>query len=137
MKALLTAAYGLASGSSFSTRIGGRLHKRRVPLDKVGIFPYCVFSTGTTVPQDTFTEKLDDTVLRFDILSASENTEIDDIYEDLIALYDDCTLTLGVGTVISLQRINTLEFTESMVVRDSTVEVQHCAVEYSVIVERR
>lgn len=107
MKALTTGIYSKFTGSAFSTSIGGRLYKNRAPQNPT--WPYAMYFIIVDVPQDTFTERLEEVTVQFSIFSqTSGTTEIEDAMTNLKALYDNCTWTPAVGagyTFISMRRV--------------------------------
>jgi hypothetical protein len=105
VKNLSAAIYGKIAGSAFSTSVGGRLYKARAPQNPT--FPYVVYDIISDVQMDTFTERLEDVLIQFTIFSiASGSTEIEDIYANLKALYDYCSLSITGNTHLSMERQN-------------------------------
>jgi hypothetical protein len=102
MKNLTTAIFGHMTGA-FKTLISGRMYKIRAP--QKATYPYVVFYIVNNVPRNTFTENIEDTLVQFSIFStASSSLEIEDIYTELIALYDNCRLTITGNTHIKMDR---------------------------------
>jgi len=105
MKNLSTAIFSKITGSAFSTSIGGRLYKSRAPQNAT--WPYVVYYLISDVPADTFTERLEDVTIQFSIFSnASGTTEIEDIFTNLKALFDYCSLTITGNAHLLMQRQN-------------------------------
>lgn len=103
MKNLTKGIFTLFTGSTFSTSIGGRLYKNRAPQNPT--WPYAVYFVVSDVPQDTFTDKLEEVLIQFSVFStASGTTEIEDIMTNLKALYDNCLLSVSGNTFIHMNR---------------------------------
>lgn len=132
MKALTTAIYAKASGSAFSTAIGGRLYKGRAPDGAV--YPYVVYMVISETPDPTFSDDLENVLVQFSIFSsASSSGEAEDIYALLCALYDNCALTITGETMIYMQRQVATPMVEDHVTVSGTLEVWHYAVDYAVL----
>ncbi len=135
MNNLLTAIYSKVSNSNFSSDIGGRFYLDDAPQDVE--FPYSVYFIVSAVPNDTFTEFLDDVLVQFSIFSASEGAaEITGIYNNLIALFDNCSLTITSDTHIWMDRQNLMTMIEEVVTPAGTTKVKHWAVDYSIMIQR-
>src|SRR3972149_9350176 len=132
MNNLLKGIMDKISGSSLSSDVGGRIFLDEAPQGSE--YPYIVFFIISDVPQDTFTEYLDDILIQFSIFSASQGaTEITTIYNDLISLFDNCALTITSDIHISMMRQNLTTMTEDIVLTDATQRVKHWAVDYSIL----
>lgn len=94
MKALFTALVNKISGTAFSTGIGGRFYLGKAPQSAV--MPYCVFQTVSGVPDNTFTEDLQNRVVQFTLYDndPSSASGILDDYANLRTVFDDCKLTV-------------------------------------------
>jgi len=134
MKALTTAIYAKAAGSAFETAIGGRFYKGRAP--EGAAYPYAVYLLVSDVSDPTFTEQLEDVVIQFSLFSnASSSGEIEDIFKNLKALYDDCALTIVGSTHIWMMRQNATLSPEEHTTPAGTVEVWHYAIDYSIMTQ--
>jgi hypothetical protein len=103
MKNLSKAIYAKLAGSALNTSIGGRLYKARAIADAT--YPYVVYTIVYVSPEKTFTEDYEDALVQFSIFStASGTTEIEDIYTDLKALYDECSLSITGATLVWMRR---------------------------------
>ena len=102
---LTTAIYGKIAGSAFSTAIGGRLRKGQA---EDGIeFPYSVYFVVSGSPDNAFQMHYEDVTVQFSLFSsASGSTEIEGMFTNLKALYDDCILSPTSETVIYMKRVN-------------------------------
>lgn len=131
MKALSQAIYSYSVNSAFSNAIGGRFYKARAPEGT--IYPYAIYLLVSDVPDNTFTENLEDVLIQFSLFSsASSSTEVEDMFTALKALYDDCALTITGSTLIWMQRGLASLDPEEHTTQDGTVEVWHYSVEYSI-----
>jgi hypothetical protein len=129
MDKYLTAIMTKTTGSAFSTAVGGRIYLDDAP-DKA-TFPYCVYFIVSAVPNDTFSEKLDDILIQFELYSMSKGaTEITGMYSKLRSLFDDCTLTITDATSLSMSRENLMTTVEEMTTTAGTVGVKHWSVDY-------
>ena len=131
MKALTTALFGKATGSSFLTAVGSRFYKHRAPENAV--FPYAVYGLVSDTSDPTFAEQLEDVLIQFDLYSsASSSGEVEDLYTYLKSLYDDCTFAITGETLLSCVRENAVLFVEDYTTTAGTVEVWHYAVDYRI-----
>lgn len=132
MDNLLSAIITKTSGSAFASDVGGRIYLDHAPDNAE--FPYCVFFIVSDVPNDTFKDKIDDILIQFSLFSASSSAaEMADMYKDLKALFDDCSLTITGSTLIWMKRENTQTMTEEITTADASQIVKHWAVDYSII----
>lgn len=132
MKALSTAIYGKLSGSALASHIGTRLYKGRAP--EGATYPYIVYMIVSDVPENTFTENLESVLIQFSIFSiTSGSTEVEDIYTDLKALYDDCTMTITGETLLYMLREHATLMVEDHTTTSGTVQAWHYAVDYSLM----
>lgn len=136
MKALSSAIFAkCAVGTALHSSIGGRLCKGRAP--EAAEYPYVVFSLVSDVPADTFKSNLEDVNIQFSIFSsASSSGEAEDIFTNLKALYDDCSLTISGNTLIWMKRENAQLMPEEHTVPGGLQDVWHYAVDYSVMMEK-
>ena len=129
MKELSTAIYSKLSGSALSAHIGNGLFKGRAPDGAE--YPYAVYMIVSNSPDKTFNANYEDTLIQFSLFSsASSSTEIEDIYEDLIALYEECSLTITGQTLIWMRRENATLMVEDHTILNGTMQVWHYAVDY-------
>jgi hypothetical protein len=135
VKNLSEAIYNKFTGSAFSTSVGGRLYKHRTKQSPT--WPYAVYYLITDVPIDTFTENLEDVTVQFSIFSqATSSTEIEGAFANLIALYDNCVLTIADGVFFSMQRLNGTLTSGMMDTVDGTGEYWQYDVDYEIIYQR-
>lgn len=136
MKSLSASVFSkCAVGTALHSSIGGRLYKGRAP--EAAEYPYVVFSLVSDVPADTFKSNLEDVNIQFSIFSsASSSGEVEDIFNNLKALYDDCSLTISGNTLIWMKRENAQLMPEEHTVPGGLQDVWHYAVDYSVMMEK-
>ena len=135
MNALLTAVYGKTSSSALSTAVNGRIYYDRAPDGCE--FPYVVFSVISSVPDWMFTERFEDTLIQFDLFSLSEDSaEIANMYADLKALFDDCSLTITSETLIWFRRQNLITTVEEITTSTGTQKVKHWSADYEAKVQQ-
>ncbi len=131
MKELSTAIFGKLSGSALSAHIANRLFKGRAP--EGAEYPYIVYMIVSNAPDKVFNASYEDTIIQFSLFSsASGSAEIEDMYEDLIALYDECSMTITSQTLILMARENATLQVEDHTTPAGTVQVWHYAVDYRV-----
>lgn len=131
MNNLLTAIYGKVSGSALANDVSGRVYLDQAPQ---GVeFPYVVFFIVSGTPDRTFTERYTDTVIQFSIFSDSPAaTEITNIYKDLRALYDECTLTITSSSLVWMREQNLVTMVDDITTPDGTQAVKHWAVDFDI-----
>lgn len=134
MNGLLTALMTKCSGSLLSTDVGGRIYEAEAP--EGAEFPYVVFQIVTSIPQDTFKNELEDTLIQFSIFSISDGlTEITGIYNHLKALFKNAVLTIAGSTNVWLEQRNLTTLMEEITTPAGTIGARHWAVDYSILVE--
>ena len=94
MDALFQAIFTKVSNDvDHSASLTGGLHLTEAPQDTD--YPYAVFSMPSNVPNWTFSENMENCLIQFNIYSDQASSEpISDIYDDLKACFDWCTLTV-------------------------------------------
>ena len=132
---LTTAIVSKASGSSFLTSIGSRLRNGRAEDSET--YPYCVFYLPISDdPQilSTFDRHYEDIDMQFSIFSDTHSpSEALTIYGYLIALYDDCTLSITGRTLIKMERTNHTLIPEDHTTPDGVQRVWHVPVDYKIV----
>ena len=130
---LTTAMFGKLSGSALASHIGTRLYKGRAPDDAT--YPYIVFMIVSNMPEKTFSEDFETTVIQFSIFSStSGSTEAENIYTDLKTLYDECAMTVTGSTWFYwMKRLNATLMVEDHTVKAGTIQVWHYAVDYEIM----
>jgi len=132
MNNLLASIMTKVSGSALSTDVGGRIYLDEAP-DGCEM-PYCVFFIISDVPDNTFTENIEDILIQFSLFSASQGaTEITTMYTDLKALFDDCYLTITSNNHIYMMRQNLTTMVEDITTVNGERRVKHWAVDYGIL----
>jgi hypothetical protein len=136
LKNLTTAIFGkCVEGTDLHADIGGRLFKGRAPEGTE--YPYVVFMLISDVPENTFSEDLDDVVIQFSLFSlVSSSAEVEDMFTHLKAIYDDCSLTISGSSLIWMKRQVAQLMAEEHTTPSGTVEAWHYAVDYSILLEK-
>jgi len=135
MKNLTTAIYSHATGTAFSTSVGGRFYKARIPQGTA--FPHALFFVVTDTPMDTFTDSIEDVTVQFSIFSkASSSSEIEDIFTNLKSAYDGALLTVTGNTMITLDRGVANLTTVAEDTPDGSGEYWQYDVDYSIIMQK-
>lgn len=89
------------------------------------------------MPRDTFTDRLEEVIIQFSIFSqASGSTEIEDIFTNLTALYDDCALTITSSTHLVMERQNASLTSGELTTPLGVEEYWQYDVDYSVTFKR-
>lgn len=131
---LLTAIYSKTSGSALSADVGGRIFLDRAPDNTE--FPYVVFFIVSGVPDDVFTKDGESVLIQFSLFSASSGaTEITNMYKDLKALFDDCSLTITSNTLQWFKRENLTTMIEDITTVNGAQQIKHWAVDYNVTIQ--
>jgi hypothetical protein len=135
MKNLTTAIFSHAAGSAFMTSIGGRLYKARVP--QATAWPYALFFVVSDVPMDTFKDKIEDVVVQFSVFSkASSSSEIEDIFTNLKAKYDNALLTITDNTMVVMDRQQASLTNVAEDTPDGTGEYWQYDVDYNIVMQK-
>jgi hypothetical protein len=118
--------------NDLNTSIGGRLYKGRAPEE--ARFPYAVYFVVSDVQVDTFKDRHNNVIIQFDLFSASSSTlEVEQMYDHLKALYDDCTMIPTGSTLVYMVRQGAQYMVEEIDTKDGTRQVHHYAVDYEII----
>jgi hypothetical protein len=124
----------ISSSTALYADVAGRIFLDEAPEGSQ--FPYIVISIISGVPEDTFTEKLDDILIQFSLFSISKSvTEIADMYADLKTLFDGAMLTITGDTCIWCERTNLVTMVEEVTTKEGTATVKHWAVDYAITVQ--
>ena len=135
MNNLFTAIMTKTVSSNLSSDVGGRIYLDEAPQEAE--YPYIIFFVVSDVPNDTFTESLDDIAIQFSLFSESQGAgEITGIYNDLIALFDNCDLSITGYSHIWMVRQNLTTMVEDITTASGLSRVKHWAVDYSIMVEK-
>ncbi len=90
--------------NAFYNSINGEFYK--IVADDGATLPYVVFYIFNDVPDWNFTSDFENVTIQMSIFSDSENTiEVEDIYTNMKALFDWCTLTITDTTHVYMRRI--------------------------------
>lgn len=135
MNALLSAIRTKLAAATLYTYVGGRVF-----LDNAyqgTIFPYVVYFIVASNPDDTFNEKIEDTLIQFSLFSTSDSAaEISTMYGYLQTALDDTALTIAGYTHLWLVRRNLVTLVDDLsIAQDGSEMYKHWAVEYSVLTQ--
>lgn len=134
MNALLAAIMTKLSGSSLATYVGNRIYLDEAP--EQAVYPNVVFMIVTSSPRDTFTDRLEETLIQFSLRSTSESaTEITTMYGYLTTLFDYATLTISGKTNVQTQRESLATMLDEITTPTGTIGCRHWAVDYSIMVK--
>ena len=127
--------------SALSNDVGGRVFLDQAPAGTE--FPYCVFFIVSDVPEDCFAKDGESILIQFSLFSASLGAaEITNMYKDLKALFDDCSMTIpptGTETdkLIWCRRANLTTMVDDITVADAAQTVKHWAVDYEITTQEK
>lgn len=132
MKNLSKAIYSKISGSALETAVNGRFYKGRAPE---GIeYPYVVYMLISDIPDRTMSSRYNHATIQFSLFSLdSGSTEVEDMYTNLKALFDECDLTITAQTHIWMRRTMANLMIEDHTTQSGTRQAWHYAVEYGII----
>ena len=103
MQVLFTGLYNKYNGDTDLKAIITGFYFTEAPQDAV--MPYVVYNLVSNVPDWTYTEDMENSLLQFSIFDDhSSSTTINDIYEKLTALFDWCVLTIEGYSHIYMKR---------------------------------
>jgi len=108
MLELSKAIYTLSVGSAFTSYIGNRFFKARVPTGT--IYPNACYFIVTDNPDRSFTEYYSHVEVQFSIFSDDLNssTQVETAYGHLATLYDDCEFTMTSSTLVWFRLLDTV-----------------------------
>lgn len=134
MNNLLQALATKISVSTLSSDVGGRIYLDQYPPDEMpATYPYVIYFIVSGVPERTFTEHYTDVLIQFSIFSASSGAaEITTIYNDLIALFDEQTLTISSIEAVWMREENLTTMIDEITVADASQSVKHWAVDFEI-----
>ena len=124
---LTTAIYGRLAGSTLATAINSRMFKGQAPEGTT--YPYVVFFVITNMPEKTFSEDFEDTVVQFSLFSTASSTlEIENLYSYLKTLYDEVPFSVTGSTLVWMRRGTTVFQVEDHTTPTGTQRVwaYHC-----------
>lgn len=133
MQILIDAINTRLLDSTLYNSLGGRCYYDTADSSDT---PYLVFSIVSGVPDNVFQKTGESVLVQFDLFSAlsAGKTQITQMYADLTALLDDCTLTITGKNCVQFQRQNLVTMVEDMsVLGDGSSIMQHFAVDYEIV----
>ena len=135
MKNLTTAIFAkCAVGTDLYNDVAGKLFKARAPEGSE--YPYIVFQVVSDVPEKTFSEEFENVVIQFSLFSVGESSvEVEDMFTDLKALYDECAFSITGSTLIWMKRANATLMIEDHTTKKGTIQVFHYAVDYDILTQ--
>lgn len=133
MNNILTAIMTKTTGSAFSTGVGGRIYLDEAPEGVA--FPYVVFFIVSSTQDKTFTEHYTNSLIQFSLLSTSSGaTEITSMYNNLQALFDECSLTVTGSALVWMREVNLLTSVEAEVITTAgTKGIKHWSVDFEIL----
>jgi hypothetical protein len=136
LKNLLTAIFGKTSGSALSSDVGGRIFFDEYGDDPPIIYPYVVFQIIDGNPDNVFAKKGKDVLIQFSLFSTSKGvTEITTMHNDLIALFDECSMTITSNTLVLMAWQNLVPMVDEIMTPEGTSTVKHWAEDFEVMTQ--
>jgi hypothetical protein len=131
MDELITALMAKIAGTDLYNAVGGRIYLDESPTGTA--FPYIVFFIVSSVPNPTFTEKYEDSMIQFSIFSISSDvTEIAAINKYMQRLLDDCVLSIASTNSIYMKRSSLGTSSFSMTTTEGTASGKQWDVDYTI-----
>jgi hypothetical protein len=114
--------------NSFWISITGKLRKEKA--EQTDTLPYAVYHIISDVPSWTFSSDFEDVRIQFDLYSQLESSsQIEDMYTNLKALFDWCSLTVTGSTHLYMRRES------ARLTKDPEDSVWHYSVDYTTKLE--
>jgi len=132
MQALFDAIEAKLLDSDIYNNCGGRVYQDTADSSDT---PYLVYSIVSDVPDNVFQKTGESVLMQFDLFSARSagKAEITTMYADLIALLDDCTLTITGKNCVQFQRQNTVTMVEdTSALQDGSSLLMHFSIDYEI-----
>lgn len=133
MNNLISALQSKFSGSALSESVGGRIYYAFADTNE---YPRVVFHIISAPKEKTFTEVYRNTMIQVDLFSAMSagDTQIGQMYADLSALLDECSLTITGSTLVWCKEENLVTLNEDLdePLPDGSSGLHHWAVDYTV-----
>ena len=134
MNDILTAIMTKISGSDLSSDVGGRVYLDVAPKDVE--YPYIVFMIVVDTPEDVFGKDGEDILIQFSLFSTSSSVaEIANIYNDLKALFDNCSMAIAHNTLVWMRRDNLTTLMDEHTTPVGTIGVKAWHVDYQVLTQ--
>ena len=137
MKNLTTALMTLFNSTeggahnAFYTSVSGKLYKERASQDAT--LPYAVYHIISNVAEYTFTTFFEKTRIQFDLYApvSDSSSVVEDMYTNLKALFDWCTLVISDNTHLYMRR------ELARLSRDPTDDCWMYQIDYELFMERQ
>ena len=125
MKALFAAITAkFTAANTFKTAVSSRFYLNTAPQ---GISkPYAVWTLINNTADYNFTSTFDEAMIQIDIIDDNDNSDILDIADKCMALFDDCLLSVTGYQFIKMER----DF--NFFIEDPDEEIQRYTIQYAV-----
>lgn len=131
MQNLLAAIMTKTVGSALATAVGSRIYLDEAPDGAA--YPNVVFFVVSSVLEKTFTEEYRVTLIQFSLRSTSAGaTEITGMYNNLKALFDECSLTVAGSAFVWMKEESLSTNVEEIATAAGTVGCKAWHVDYEV-----
>jgi hypothetical protein len=133
MNNLISALKTKFATSTLADTVGGRIYYAFADTNE---YPRVVFHIISAPKEKTFTEVYRNTLIQVDLLSAvsAGDAQIGQMYADLSALLDECSLTITGSTLVWCKEENLVTLNEDLdePLPDGSSGLHHWAVDYTV-----
>ena len=132
MQILIDAIATKLLNSTVSEDVGGRCYYDTADSDGL---PRLVYSIISAFPERTFSEHYHEVLIQFDLFSpvSAGRTAITTMYTDLIALFDECALTITGYALVWMKEQNLITMVEDLsALQDGTNLLFHWAVDFEI-----
>lgn len=137
MKNLLTAIYTKISTSQLFSDVGGRFYLDEYQGDNPPVFPYIIYQVVSAPKEKTFTEIYTNVLIQFSIFSSSSSVvEITGLYDSLVTLFDECSMSITGYTLVSFKEENLVTMIEPITTETGESFVRHWAIDFEVVVSK-
>jgi hypothetical protein len=125
MKDVIKAIYDkFTTSNTFKTAISSRFYLNSAP--QAASKPYSVFQLITNTATYNFTSTFDDSEIQIDIIDDNNTSDILDVADKCMTLFDDCQLTVSGYQFMKMER----DF--NMLIEDQEGEIQRYTIQYTI-----
>jgi len=134
MDAFLTAIYSkITTGpSALWNDVGGSVYIDQYDGPVPTTYPFIIIKIISSFPDRTFTERYNDIVIQFSLLSKKSVglTEITSMYNHLISLFDECSMTITGYTLVWMRENSLAVIPEDVDMDDGTTKLSHWSCDF-------
>lgn len=137
MTNLLKALFNKWQGSALSSDVGGRIFpKNTAPIGTQ--YPFVLYFNIPAGVDRSFTGYVDNYLFQFSLFSDSESSvEISTMYDDLLALFDGCSLTITENRLLKMEKTGSPHMSDDEVTTvNGAGTVAHWAQDFEISVQK-